>query len=302
MNKLYDRIIWVNDTTPALNEDNLNAMSKGIDDIDDRVLELGAGVLEVIPELEALLENAEQIIHDTEGYAEAAGQSADAAQDSADDASDSAEDSEAYAVGTRGGTPVDPTDPTYHNNAKWYSEQANPTALTNLTDVNITNPTAGEVLKYNSTTQKWENGTGGGGGGTSADDVSYDNTSSGLTATNVQDAIDEVVTDVGNLSTEMDDKHTSTTLAVSLTGWATDTTSQSGTTLYKKQISLTSVYVESPSVDIGAGTGYVLPTSAEQESYNLIQYVTVDDTVPCLYLYASEIPTTAFYIKVVGVE
>lgn len=32
----------------------------------------------------------------------------------------------------------------------------------------------------------------GGGGSTSADDVSYDNTSSGLSATNVQDAIDEV--------------------------------------------------------------------------------------------------------------
>lgn len=93
-----------------------------------------------------------------------------------------------------------------------------------------------------------------------------------------------------------------TTLAVDLLNWTTDTTSQSGTTLYKKQISLTSVYVESPSVDIGAGTGYVLPTSAEQESYNLIQYVTCDDTVPCLYLYASEIPTTAFYIKVTGVE
>jgi len=93
-----------------------------------------------------------------------------------------------------------------------------------------------------------------------------------------------------------------TTLAVDLTGWTTDTTSQSGTTLYKKAISLTSVYVESPSVDIGAGTGYVLPTSAEQESYNLLQYVTCDDSVPCLYLYASEIPTTAFYIKVTGVE
>ncbi len=35
-------------------------------------------------------------------------------------------------------------------------------------------------------------GSGGGGGASSADDVSYDNTDSGLTATNVQDAIDEV--------------------------------------------------------------------------------------------------------------
>ena len=34
--------------------------------------------------------------------------------------------------------------------------------------------------------------TGGGGGGSSADAVSYDNTTSGLSATDVQDAIDEV--------------------------------------------------------------------------------------------------------------
>ncbi len=88
--------------------------------------------------------------------------------------------------------------------------------------------------------------------------------------------------------------------AVSLTGWTSDTTSQSGTTLYKKQITLNHVYVESPTVDIGSSG--VLPTVAEQEAYNLLQYVTVDDTVPCLYLYASAIPTTAFYISVKGVD
>lgn len=91
-----------------------------------------------------------------------------------------------------------------------------------------------------------------------------------------------------------------TSLSVDLTGWTSDTTSQSGTTLYKKQISLNHVYVESPTVDIGSSG--VLPTVAEQESYNLLQYVTVDDTVPCLYLYASAIPTTAFYISVKGVD
>jgi len=31
-------------------------------------------------------------------------------------------DSEAYAVGTRGGVPVEPGDPTYHNSAKWWAE------------------------------------------------------------------------------------------------------------------------------------------------------------------------------------
>lgn len=88
--------------------------------------------------------------------------------------------------------------------------------------------------------------------------------------------------------------------AVSLTGWTSDTSSQSGTTLYKKQITLNHVYVESPTIDIGSSG--VLPTVSEQESYNLLQYVTVDDSVPCLYLYASAIPTTAFYISVKGVD
>lgn len=37
--------------------------------------------------------------------------------------------------------------------------------LTELKDVSISSPTNAQVLKYNSTTNKWENGTGGGGGG-----------------------------------------------------------------------------------------------------------------------------------------
>ena len=39
-----------------------------------------------------------------------------------------AHNSEAYAIGTRGGDPVPLTDPTYHNNAKYYAEQAEQSA------------------------------------------------------------------------------------------------------------------------------------------------------------------------------
>jgi len=120
--------------------------------------------------------------------------------------------------------------------------------------------------------------------------------------------LDVLITNIadGDVLTRVNDKWLNkpinkvTSLAVDLTGWTQDTSSQSGTTLYKKQISLNHVYVSSPTVDIGASG--VLPTVAEQESYNLLQYVTCDDTVPCLYLYASAIPTTAFYISVVGVD
>lgn len=38
------------------------------------------------------------------------------------------EDAEAWAVGTRSGEPVDDTDPTYHNNSKYYSEQGGASA------------------------------------------------------------------------------------------------------------------------------------------------------------------------------
>lgn len=173
-------------------------------------------------------------------------------------------------------------------------------ALANLTDVNVTSAQNGQALLYDSTSQKWENTT------VYGDGIAL----SSLDATTVTSAIGTLNTNVGNLQSDMttaqgdiDDLEAGnavTTLQVDLTSWTSDTTSQSGTTLYKKQISVNHVYVESPTVDIGASG--VLPTVAEQESYNLLQYCTVDDSVPCLYLYASAIPTTAFYIKVTGVD
>lgn len=64
MNKLYDLITWHNNTTPAINEDNLNAMSQAIDDIDDRVIDIAGTIMETVPEImekyadiEALSEN-----------------------------------------------------------------------------------------------------------------------------------------------------------------------------------------------------------------------------------------------------
>ena len=143
------------------------------------------------------------------------------------------------------------------------------------------------MLKYNSTSQKWENANeSGGGGGATIDDTTISTLSCWSSS---------------KTNSEITNRHKVTNLSVSLTGWTQDTTSQSGSTLYKKQITLTNIYT-TPEVEIGAGTGYVLPTTSEQESYDLIQYTTYDDTIPCLYLYASDIPQTAFYINVGGVD
>ena len=103
-------------------------------------------------------------------------------------------------------------------------------------------------------------------------------------------------------TTTVNNKHKVTSFEVTTSSWTQDTTSQSGTTLQKKSISLTHVYVDSPSVEIGAASGSVLPTTAQQTAYDLLQYVTVDSAIPCLYLYASDVPTDAFYINVEGVD
>lgn len=62
MEKLYDRIDFHNNTTPALNESNLNAISKALDDIDDRVVLIAGNVLEVIPQIQAYLEQADDLV------------------------------------------------------------------------------------------------------------------------------------------------------------------------------------------------------------------------------------------------
>ena len=64
---------------------------------------------------------------------------------------------EAWAIGERNGVPVGPEDPAYHNNAKYWAEHAEYGALDDLTDVEITTPTNGQVVTYNGTSQKWEN-------------------------------------------------------------------------------------------------------------------------------------------------
>ena len=67
--------------------------------------------------------------------------------------------------------------------------------LSDLNDVTITSPTNGQVLTYDSLNDEWVNANASG-GASSADQVSYDNTTSGLVADDVQEAIDEVVDDL----------------------------------------------------------------------------------------------------------
>lgn len=113
-------------------------------------------------------------------------------------AAQSEEDAEAWAVGTRNGVPVTSSDAAYHNNAKYWADEASgtvndmtgatsstagvhglvpapaagdntkflggdgtwkdvPAELSGLTDVSLGTLANGDVLNYNSASQKWEN-------------------------------------------------------------------------------------------------------------------------------------------------
>lgn len=89
--KLFTRIFWHNNTTPAINEDNLNAMSKGLSDVDDRVIELAGAIMEDLPRVEELVEEAEASAESAAGSASSANTAKTQAQAAAESATSSAE-------------------------------------------------------------------------------------------------------------------------------------------------------------------------------------------------------------------
>lgn len=104
----------------ALREDTV------ISETDLPLIEQAAEAVERIPGMvdaaEQEIENAAQA---AKGEVEAAaGEAEEALQHYVDEAEASSEDAEAYALGTRNGVPVGPTDPAYQNNAKYYSDNS----------------------------------------------------------------------------------------------------------------------------------------------------------------------------------
>lgn len=61
MQKIYDKIVWNNNTTPALNEDNLNQMSDALDKIDKRVVDLAGTIMETVPRIIELYDDIETL-------------------------------------------------------------------------------------------------------------------------------------------------------------------------------------------------------------------------------------------------
>lgn len=85
---------------------------------------LAAGWQNFLNAVESAKNGAEQAQKAAEEAQAAAEEAQGTAEENAEDAAGSAEDAEAWATGKRGGEDVGSGDPTYHNNAKYYSQEA----------------------------------------------------------------------------------------------------------------------------------------------------------------------------------
>lgn len=129
--KLFQRIFFHNNTNPALNEDNFNAMSKGLSDVDDRVIGLAGTIMEDVPQIQEDIEEleADMALIDTKiasatAEANRATTAANNAAASVISAGNKALVSEGWAKGTQNGAAVGSTSPYYHNNAEYFKNQA----------------------------------------------------------------------------------------------------------------------------------------------------------------------------------
>lgn len=83
------------------------------------------------------------------------------------------------------------------------------------------------------------------------------------------------------------------------TGWAT-TETVNGTTYYTQTISVTSVSGK-PIVGITPISG-TLPTSAEQDAYDSVEYFTADESTNTIKAYATNAPSDTFAVVVKGAK
>lgn len=74
--------------------------------------------------IEEAIREAQEAVQTAQEATETAQEAVERAQEAITETQENAEDSEAWAQGTRGGIPVEPTDPTYEHNAEYWAQYA----------------------------------------------------------------------------------------------------------------------------------------------------------------------------------
>lgn len=90
MEKLYNRIDFHNGTTPALNDSNLNAISKAVDDIDNRICTIAADIILEAPAIREAVVETQRLAEEIDELAVSVVPSAERAEAAAERAEEAA--------------------------------------------------------------------------------------------------------------------------------------------------------------------------------------------------------------------
>lgn len=121
--------------------------------------------------------------------------------------------------------------------------------------------------------------------------ISYDNTTSGLTADNVQDAIDEIAASGGGNTVSK------TRYQISSSSWSSSANSDG---FYTLTATLNPAIGSSPDVYVAGSADGTQPTDTEKGQFAYVKRCKVNGST--LTLYASSKPSSTFYIWVEGVN
>jgi len=208
----YVKTVWVNDEAPPINDTNLNHIEQGIYDATAGLIQAEADLALHTTDINTLsddLDTAEGNITTLQGQVGSHTIARDVLANEYTNAQIDTKIAEVTPVwGSITGTLSNQTDlQTALDSAGKVKavDGFNPDTTTgNVTTERVLTQAQYDALseaeKNNGMTYYISDGEGGGGGSTTATQVSYSNTTSGLTATNVQGAIDEVVSDMSTIT------------------------------------------------------------------------------------------------------
>lgn len=104
---------------------------------------------------------------------------------------------------------------------------------------------------------------------------------------------------------DMDDYIPSVTMKVPVSGWSASAVTIDGSSYFTNELVFSAIYSSHPDVNIDSDPAKTLPTAAERAAFGVVVdtgYIACDKANKKLIVYATEKPTSDFYIYVNGAK
>jgi hypothetical protein len=138
---------------------------------------------------------------------------------------------------------------------------------------------------------------------TNEDDISDIKTDLNIMGTNLNamgTTVANNTTSITNLNDDIDWNE----LTVTLSGWSSSTVTINSQSYYRYQTAVTDINASGVvnCMIAPSNSNYTLPSAADEDNYNKLDYISLDTTNNILYLYAKEKPSATFKIKCQGIK